>query len=338
MTGAVSSRNELRTVLNSNRKELINVMTGRVRTFAVIALIALIGAGCGDKAPESGDGAVRLVATTGHIGDALKAITKGAGVELKLLCGPGVDPHSYSASTGDVKAMEDASLIVWNGFHLEAQLESLLEGTFKDKAWAMSSVFPSSERLDWVEDGEVDPKAPYDPHIWNHLEGWATCVEGLAERLAKLDPPNATAYRTNGAAYAKEVRDAHGWAKTKLAEIPADRRFLVSGHDAFNYFAKAYGLETVAVLGVGNDQEADIQTMRDVAKTIAARKVPVIFMESLTNPKITQALQEASESLGWKVKIADDSLYSDDLGESPPQDTYLGAFRSNVDLIHAALK
>ena len=134
------------------------------------------------------------------------------------------------------------------------------------------------------------------------------------------------------------MREAHGWAQKTLADIPESRRFLVSGHDAFNYFANAYGLETVAVLGVGNDQEADIQTMRSVAKTIAERKVPVIFMESLTNPKITQALKEASQSLGWNVEIADDSLHSDDLGESPPQNTYLGAFRSNVDLIHKALK
>ncbi len=302
----------------------------------LLLLSCVAFAGCGDK--EADDGRLRIVATTGHINDALKAITDGTEVSLTLLCGPGVDPHSYSASTNDVKAMESADLIIWNGFHLEAQLEELLLGTFKAKAWSMASAFPESERLDWVEDGEIDAKAPYDPHIWNHLGGWATCVEGLAARLGKADPDNAATYKSNGAAYVTKVREAHEWAKTELAKIPAQRRFLVSGHDAFNYFAKAYGLETVAVLGVGNDQEADIQTMREVAKTIAARKVPVIFMESLTNPKITKALQEASEALGWSVKIADDSLYSDDLGDSAPQNTYLGAFRSNVELIHAALK
>lgn len=301
----------------------------------VLGLVAVLPA-CGDKGGVS-DG-FQIVATTGHINDALEAITEGTEVDIKLLCGPGVDPHSYSASTGDVKAMEAADLIVWNGFHLEAQLEDLMKKTFKDKAWAMASAFPVDQRLDWVEDGEIDEKAPFDPHIWNHLEGWATCVEALAARLGEIDADNAATFKTNGKAYADKVREAHAWAKTTLAEIPAERRFLVSGHDAFNYFAKAYGLDTVAVLGVGNDQEADIQTMREVAKVIAERKVPVIFMESLTNPKITQALQEASKGQGWEVKIADDSLYSDDLGENPPQDTYLGAFRSNVELIHKALK
>ncbi len=300
-----------------------------------IALCACL-AGCGGDAKTS-DG-LQIVATTGHINDALQAITEGTPAQIKLLCGPGVDPHSYSASTGDVKAMEAADLIVYNGFHLEAQLEGLLKDTFKGKSWSMASAFPNEQRLDWVEDGAIDPNAPFDPHIWNHLAGWATCVEALAKHLGAASPKNAERFETNGKAYAKNVRDAHDWAKEALAAIPEDRRFLVSGHDAFNYFAKAYGLDTVAVLGVGNDQEADIQTMKSVAKTIADRKVPVIFMESLTNPKITKALQEASESLGWKVKIADDTLYSDDLGESAPQSTYLGAFRSNVELIQRALK
>lgn len=308
------------------------------RTLCALLLLglALPAAACGDDGSD--DGAFRIVATTGHIHDALLAITEGTEAELKLLCGPGVDPHSYSASTGDVKAMEKADLIVWNGFHLEARLEDLMEDTFASKAWAMSSAFPEEARLDWVEDGEVDPKAPFDPHIWNHLEGWAVCVEGLAARIGEADPDNAATYEANGAAYAAKVREAHAWAQAELAKIPEDRRFLVSGHDAFNYFAQAYGLDTVAVLGVGNDQEADIQTMREVAKTIADRKVPVIFMESLTNPKITTALQEAAKGHGWDVKIADDSLYSDDLGENPPQNTYLGAFRSNVELIRDALK
>ena len=306
--------------------------------FTHVLLVALCAclAACGSDTSDT-DG-FQIVATTGHINDAVQAITDGTPTQTKLLCGPGVDPHSYSASTGDVKAMEAADLIVWNGFHLEAQLEPLLHGTFEGKSWSMSSAFPESDRLDWVEDGEIDPKAPFDPHIWNHLSGWATSVEALAARLGEADPDHADTYTKNGAAYAKKVREAHDWAKGMLAKIPAERRFLVSGHDAFNYFAKSYGLDTVAVLGVGNDQEADIQTMREVAKVIAERTVPVIFMESLPTPKITEALQEASESAGWKVKIADDSLYSDDLGESAPQDTYLGAFRSNVQLIHDALK
>ena len=186
----------------------------------VLGLVAVLPA-CGDKGGSS-DG-FQIVATTGHINDALQAITAGTEVDIKLLCGPGVDPHSYSASTGDVKAMDAADLIVWNGFHLEAQLEDLMKDNFKAKAWAMASAFPTEHRLDWVEDGEVDPKAPFDPHIWNHLEGWATCVEALAARLGEVDAANAETFKTNGKAYADKVREAHAWAKTLLAEIQRSR-------------------------------------------------------------------------------------------------------------------
>lgn len=314
----------------------MHISFGSRRALAAFSTLLLaLFAGClADK--KGGDFAV--VATTGHINDALRTITEGTPIELTSLCGPGVDPHSYSASTADVQAMEAASLIVYNGFHLEAQLDTLLKGNFKDRAWSMASAFPQQDRIDWVEDGEVDPAAPYDPHIWNNLPGWAACVEGLTERLCQANAAHAEQYRANGAAYAAKIRAAHEDAKAKLAEIPEARRFLVSGHDAFNYFARAYGLDTVAVLGVGNDQEADIKAISEVAETIASRKVPVIFMESLTNPKITQALKEATAGRGWKVEIASERLYSDDLGDAAPQDTYLGAFRSNVAVILAALR
>lgn len=304
-------------------------------------LVTLTVASCSSNpstTPDRNTKSLKLVATTGHVNDALRSITKGVNVEIKLFCGPGVDPHSFSASTADVQAMEQADAIFYNGFHLEAQLSDLLHDRYADKAWAMANAFPTEERLDWVEDGSIDPDAPFDPHIWNHLPAWATCVEGLIEQLAKVDPENAELYRTNGAAYVQEIQETHQYAQEQLKSIPEGRRFLVSAHDAFNYFAKIYDLETVAVLGVGNDPEADIETMREVSELIVKNKTPVIFMESITNPKVTKALQEACAARDWKVEIATQRLYSDDLGESPPQDTFLGAFRSNVDVIVESLK
>ena len=112
----------------------------------------------------------------------------------------------------------------------------------------------------------------------------------------------------------------------------------MSAHDAFNYFAEEYNMETLAVLGIGNDPEADIKTMREVAAKISDRKVPAIFMESITNPKVTEALQEACAARDWKVALVDRPLYSDDIGEKPPQSTFLGAFKSNVETISEYLK
>ena len=279
-----------------------------------------------------------IVATTGQINAALQKLTAGTDASIKLFCGPGVDPHSFSASTQDVQAMLDADLVVYNGFHLEAKLSEHLHGKFEDKAWSMASAFPESAKLDWVEDGEVDSEAPFDPHIWNHLPGWSECVKGLAKKLGEVDPAHADSYSKNGDAYVAEIMEAHDWAKGTLAAIPEENRTIVSAHDAFNYFAKEYDMETLAVLGIGNDPEADIKTMREVAVKICDRKVPAIFMESITNPKVTQALQEACAARDWEVKLVEQPLYSDDIGEKAPQNTFLGAFKSNVQVIFESLK
>ncbi|MEM1226640.1 MAG: zinc ABC transporter substrate-binding protein [Planctomycetota bacterium] len=291
-----------------------------------------------DSAMESPGSATQYwVATTGQVADALRRIAGDTNPQIKLFCGPGMDPHSFAASTGDVQAMADADAIFYNGFHLEAKLHELLHHEFAGKSWAMASAFPNDARLDWIEDGTIDPEAPFDPHIWNHLPGWATCVQGLIDQVCTTDPDNEETYRANGQAYVDEILAMHESAIERFGAIPEERRVLVSAHDAFNYFAENYGFEAVAVLGVGNDAEADVRKMREVAETVSQKKVPVIFIESITNPKVTQALQEACQSRDWQVEIADQPLYSDDLGSSAPQDTFLGAFNSNVDLIVQSL-
>ena len=305
-----------------------------------ICVLTLLGCDSSvqNSVPQGSDpGQQTWVATTGHIADALRQISAGTGAEIKLLCGPGIDPHSFSASTRDVQAMADADAIFYNGFHLEAKLHDLLHHQFADKSWSMASAFPKEARLDWVEDGQVDPEAPFDPHIWNHLPGWSTCVAGLVDHLCELEPAHADTYRKNGASYVAQIDAMHQTALQRFESIPSERRVLVSAHDAFNYFAKVYRFETVAVLGIGNDAEADVKTMREVATTICDRQVPVIFLETITNPKVTTALQEACSARQWSVTIADQPLYSDDLGSEPPADTFLGAFESNVKLIAESL-
>ena len=287
--------------------------------------------------PSSATDTLNIIATTGQINAALVKLTEGTNTNIQLFCGPGVDPHSFAASTSDVQAMLDADLIVYNGFHLEAKLDEYLHGKFQDKAWSMASAFPEEQRIDWLEDGVADPNAPFDPHIWNHLPGWTKCVDGLAVKLGQVSPENAAAFNENAARYIDEINATHDWAKTKLEKLPAEQRTIVSAHDAFNYFAKVYDMDTLAILGIGNDPEADIKTMREAAATICDRKIPAIFMESITNPKISQALQEACQARDWKVELVSQPLYSDDLGESAPQNTFLGAFKSNVEVVFGAL-
>ena len=319
-------------------------MAARRRVWNVgwVALSAWMMAGCVATSPpasESDDSRFRVVATTSQIADALQQVLGPLSEEIEItrLCGPGVDPHSFSPSVADVRAMESADLIIFNGFHLEAKLDALLQGRYAEKSWSMAGAFPESARLAWVEDGQTDPSAPFDPHIWNHLEGWAQCVRQMASTVAAKRPEKSDAIEVGATAYLAEIQAIHVEAKSRFAAIPRERRVLVSSHDAFNYFADVYGFDTLAVLGIGNDAEADVATMRQVAETVADREVPVIFLESITNPKIAQSLREAAAARGWQVRIADRPLYSDDLGSEPPTDTFLGAFQHNVDLIAESL-
>lgn len=310
----------------------------RLIFFWVAGLAAVVG--CGESktaADRSSDGTLNLIATTGQINSALSAITDQSNCTIKLFCGPGVDPHSFAASTNDIQAMKDADAIFYNGFHLEARLQEHLHDLFADKSWAMASAFPQDARIDWLEDGQQDPDAPFDPHIWNHLPGWAACVEGMTEKLIELSPSDADLFRANSEKYIQSIEQTHQWALEQMKAIPQQRRFIVSAHDAFNYFAKVYDMQTLAVLGIGNDAEADIQTMQKVADLIVEKKIPVIFLEAITNPKVSVALKEACQSKNWNVNIVEQQLYSDDLGEKAPQNEFLGAFRSNVDVIVANL-
>ena len=286
-----------------------------------------------DGAQNRTDASLNLVATTGQINSALEAITAGCDVSIKLFCGPGVDPHSFAASTNDVQAMKDADAIFYNGFHLEARLDEHLHDLFADKSWSMSSAFPDDARIDWIEEGQSDPEAPYDPHIWNHLPGWKACVVGLTKKLIELSPEHAEQFQANSDKYINSIDDTHQWATKTLSAIESERRFIVSAHDAFNYFANVYDMKAVAVLGIGNEAEADIQSIQDVASMIVEKKIPVIFLEAITNPKVSVALKEACEAKGWDVKLVKQQLYSDDLGEKAPQNTFLGAFKSNVEVI-----
>ena len=290
--------------------------------------------GCGGSA----DGRPIWIATTGHIHDAVRRIVPEGLIDLRLLCGPGVDPHSYAASARDADALERAELILCNGFHLEARMHDLLTGRYAEKTIAMADAFPSEARLDWVEDGEVDPAAPYDPHIWNHLPGWRQCVRKLVDLCDdKLPSSRSSEITAAGDGYVAEIGDAHGSAANTFVSIPKQQRVIVSAHDAFNYFARAYGFETVAVLGIGNNAEADIATMRQVADTVTDRKIPTIFLETITNPKVSEALAESCAAKGWAVKLSEEPLYSDALGVAPPVDTFLGAFEHNVRVISDGL-
>ncbi|BDU39707.1 metal ABC transporter solute-binding protein, Zn/Mn family [Vibrio nigripulchritudo] len=271
--------------------------------------------------------AISILATTGHIGDAVHNIAPNA--DVTVLVGPGGDPHHYEPSTKDIKKMRSVDIVLWNGLYLEAQMERAIQ-SLGDKQLELGAKVPTSMLLPWEDN-------LYDPHIWNSAEVWSLVVRIIAGKLSEIDPSNAPEYQRNAERYVGEILAADAYAREKLGAIPEQNRTLISGHDAFQYFASSYKLKGLAIEGVSTEDEASLKDLRKLADYIADNKVPAIFYENITDPQATVALQEAVKSRGFTVKIADEELYSDALGDSKPVDTFLGSFRHNVDAIYKAL-
>jgi manganese/zinc/iron transport system substrate-binding protein len=299
--------------------------------FAVVALFvvtvtAVFAGGAGEEAADGGEEALSVLATTGYIGDAVSRVAPDA--ELFVLVGPGLDPHTYEASTQDIERMNEVDIVLWNGLFLEAQMEDVIY-SLGDRQLELAAQLPESLLLE--TGGEIDP------HVWNSTEAWSLVVGYIADKLSELDPANEAAYQENAEAFIAEIEEAGEYAAQRLGQVPEENRVLVSGHDAFQYFANDYGYRALAIEGISTEDEASLQDLRDLADYIVENNVLAIFFENITNPQATVALQEAVEARGGQVAIAEETLYSDSLGDAPPVDTYLGVFRHNVDAVADAL-
>ena len=296
---------------------------------ALLALLLL--AGCqGDRQTETGK--LRVVATTGLIGDAVRQVA-GDQVELDVLMGPGVDPHLFSASEGDVARLQQADLIFYNGLLLEAQLASVLQRLGERKpAVAVAEQLDPDLLLDAGVEGE------FDPHLWFDLTLWQQVVEVIADQLAAADPANAASYQSNASAYQAELATLHAYVLDRTASIPARQRILVTAHDAFRYFGRAYGFEVHGLQGTSTVAEAGTADLRALADLIVQKEVPAIFVENSVPVRTVEAVQAAVRDRGHQVVLGGE-LYSDALG-APDSDgaTYVGLIRHNIDTIAAALR
>ena len=296
---------------------------------ALLALLLL--AGCqGDRQTETGK--LRVVATTGLIGDAVRQVA-GDQVELDVLMGPGVDPHLFSASEGDVARLQQADLIFYNGLLLEAQLASVLQRLGERKP-----TVAVAEQLDSDLLLDAGMKGEFDPHLWFDLTLWQQVVEVIADQLAAADPANAASYQSNASAYQAELATLHAYVLDRTASIPARQRILVTAHDAFRYFGRAYGFEVHGLQGTSTVAEAGTADLRALADLIVQKEVPAIFVENSVPVRTVEAVQAAVRDRGHQVVLGGE-LYSDALG-APDSDgaTYVGLIRHNIDTIAAALR
>jgi manganese/zinc/iron transport system substrate-binding protein len=303
------------------------------RTTAIIAGLIVIAA-CGGGPPATDTGRLAAVATTTIVGDLVTAIG-GDDVDLEVLMGPGVDPHLYKPSAGDVRRMAGAQAIFLNGLHLEGKMGEVLEkmGQRGVRTAAIAECIAESDLIDSSAAGA----GLHDPHVWFDVGLWSVAAECARDALVEIDPVNADGYRARGERYLAELRELDAWVRDRIDVVPPEQRVLVTAHDAFSYFGRAYDFEVRGLLGISTAAEAGTADVQRLAEFIAERRVPAIFVESSVPPRYVEALRQAVVARGFEVAIGG-SLYSDALGDpGGPAGTYVGTVRSNVDTIVGAL-
>ena len=283
---------------------------------------------------------LNIVSTTTMLTD-LAMEVGGEKVTVVPLMGPGIDPHEYVATAGDVTALIEAEVVLYSGLHLEAAMGDVLgrlknnyvicaggemhDGTLHGGALVMDD-------LNYYQ-GEVDP------HFWFDVSLWKKVAVYVAEELGKADPDNAVYYAENAKKYVMELEVLEYYTKNELQTIPKSQRVLITAHDAYGYFARAYGLTVYAPQGISTTAEASSTAIAEVAQYVVDNKIKTMFVETSVSNKNVQSIQEAAISMGWNVEIADTYLYSDSIGSSEDgHDSYITAVKSNVDAIVSSLK
>lgn len=303
----------------------------------LLALLVLAACGTPIAAPggvgiDFSGRTIQIVATTGHVADLVRNIG-GERVAVSALMGPGVDPHLYKASAGDVVAIQRADAVFYMGLHLEGRMVEIFERLARTKpTFAVADQIPT-ERLRRPPEFE----GAYDPHVWFDPTLWAYTADAVAQRLSEIDPRSAATYRANATSYKAQLAELDSYTRQQLAQIPPQSRVLITAHDAFGYFGEQYGLEVRGLQGISTASEAGAADVQNLAEFIATRNIRAVFIESSVPQATIEAVRAAVRARGKEVAVGGE-LFSDALGaEGTPEGTYLGMFKANVDTISKAL-
>ncbi|MBP3709556.1 MAG: zinc ABC transporter substrate-binding protein [Treponema sp.] len=308
-----------------NLKKLIGI------TLCLCALATSVSASGSHDGMAMADDTPLVVATIGMIEDAVKNIG-GDDVRVVALMGAGVDPHLYKATAGDIKKLNSADLILYNGLHLEAKMSDVLAKLAQERfAVAVAEGIAKENRLPFEE-------SEFDPHVWFDVMLWSKhAVKAVYDSLCRLVPAKKDAFTMRYNAYQNELNALDAYIRERTNSLPKSKRVLVTAHDAFNYFSRAYGFEVKGLQGVSTATEASTRDMQQLADFIAERKLPAIFIESSVPHKNVKALQAAVQARGFSVSIGGE-LYSDAMGDAgTPDGTYVGMLKHNIDTIVSAL-
>ena len=307
---------------------MINKFSSLKLTFSAILFLIVLG-GC-KWSPQKIGNPKLIVCTTTIIGDAVKKLVKQR-YTVKTLMGAGIDPHMYEAKPSDVRALGDARVIIYNGLHLEGKMTDLFERMTDEKEIIAFSNGMENNRLIKVNSHTFDPHVWFDPLLW--LEGVKEC----ANQLIKVFPKDKEFILSNYKNLENDYQRLSEDLKYQIHSIPKSQRVLITSHDAFHYFGKAFDVEVLAIQGVSTVSEPGLKNVSNLVNLIVKRKVKAIFIESSVSSKSITAVIEGCKSKGQIVKIGG-TLYSDALGDKKSgANTYIGMMRKNVKTLTRAL-
>lgn len=301
-----------------------------LNVFGFVFSFLLVGCQSAEEATKESD-SIKVVTTIAQIGEPIEIIGVDR-VEVTSLMGPGVDPHLYQATQGDIQTLQQAELIFYNGLNLEGNMGEIFAHLSETKTTAALAERIQEDQLLIDEEGAVDP------HIWFDLDLWKEAITAATEELKKYSPEDADYFEDNKQTYFAQLDELKKEAVEKLASIPKEQRVLVTAHDAFGYFGRMYDMEVVGLQGLSTEDEVGLSDIQSTIDLLLEKQVPAVFVESSINQNSIGAVIEGAKKAGLDVSLGGE-LYSDAMGEAGTKEgTYLGMYRHNVNTIYQALK
>ncbi len=303
-------------------------------------VFAVSCAGCRDQSPTSptatfaGTYPIKATVTVGMIGDLVREIG-GEHILVTQLMATGVDPHLYKPLRDATLAIRNADIVFYNGLMLEGKMAEMLTlHGHRSRTFAAGESLPKTV---WGSDG-ADAHTHPDPHVWMNVQLWSQVAGAIGGELAAFDPPHAADYAAATTKLRAKLERLHEYGVSVMACVPEPQRVLVTSHDAFRYFGEAYGVEVQAVQGLSTESEAGLSRINELVDLLVDRKVGAIFTESSVPKDSIQALLRGAQAKGHVVRIPDESLYSDAMGEAGSYEgTYIGMMDHNLSLIARSL-
>ena len=302
------------------------------RIFPVLALAALSIFGVFHAPAQAQQKPLRVVATVSMLADTVRAVG-GSRVEVSSLLGEGVDPHTYRPTRADIARLSSADLVIANGLHLEAQLDETLKALARSKPVLFAAEkIPQSQLL-----ADEDYKDRKDPHVWMDPKLWSIVVEAVRDTLIERDPAGRAAYQAGAAASLAELSRLADYSQKILNTVPKEAHVLITAHDAFGYFGRAYGFDVEGIQGLSTESEAGLKRIEELVTLLVTRKVRAVFVESSVPERNVRALVEGARARGHQVVVGGE-LYSDALGAPGTYEgTLIGMLDHNVTTISRAL-